>query len=187
MLQQVVGELGPGAADFIRERFAQVFPEDEHHRAAEPIEVVLAQLVEQDVPPAEVDEHRGDDSGQLVDVLDAGAQRLHEARRVQLQHLPVAGAASAEHVADGRAHAEDFQEDARAAVVEVLTDVAPSVEQDLLVGLRDLRRVHRVRPPRVAARPQPLCAEPKPFDNEPSHSMCCHLVIGAGTKILPIQ
>ena len=29
--------------------------------------------------------------------------------------------------------------------------------------------------------------QPKPFDNKPSHSMCCHLAIGAGTKILPIQ
>ena len=26
----------------------------------------------------------------------------------------------------------------------------------------------------------------KPFDNKPSHSMCCHLAIGAGTKIIPI-
>ena len=30
-------------------------------------------------------------------------------------------------------------------------------------------------------------AVPKPFDNKPSHSMCCHLAIGAVTKILPIQ
>ena len=28
---------------------------------------------------------------------------------------------------------------------------------------------------------------PKPFANKPSHTMCCHLAIGAGTKILPIQ
>ena len=28
---------------------------------------------------------------------------------------------------------------------------------------------------------------PKPFDNKPSHSMCCHLAIEAGTKIIPIQ
>ena len=28
--------------------------------------------------------------------------------------------------------------------------------------------------------------EEKPFDNKPSHSMCCHLAIGAGTKIIPI-
>ena len=27
----------------------------------------------------------------------------------------------------------------------------------------------------------------KPFDNNPSHSMCCHLAIGTGTKIIPIQ
>ena len=27
----------------------------------------------------------------------------------------------------------------------------------------------------------------KPFDNKPSHSTCCHLAIGLGTKILPIQ
>ena len=28
---------------------------------------------------------------------------------------------------------------------------------------------------------------PKPFDNKPSHSTCCHLAIGSGTNILPIQ
>ena len=28
---------------------------------------------------------------------------------------------------------------------------------------------------------------PKPFDNEPRHSTCCHLAIGSGTKILPIS
>ena len=28
---------------------------------------------------------------------------------------------------------------------------------------------------------------PKPFDNKPSHSMCCHLAITAGTKMVPIQ
>ena len=27
----------------------------------------------------------------------------------------------------------------------------------------------------------------KPFDNKPSHSTCCHLAIGSGTKIIPIQ
>ena len=28
---------------------------------------------------------------------------------------------------------------------------------------------------------------PKPFDNKHSHSICCHLAIGAGTESLPIQ
>ena len=28
---------------------------------------------------------------------------------------------------------------------------------------------------------------PKPFDNEPGHSTCCHLATGAGTKIRPVQ
>ena len=28
---------------------------------------------------------------------------------------------------------------------------------------------------------------PKPFANKPSHSTCCHLAIGSGTNILPIQ
>ena len=28
---------------------------------------------------------------------------------------------------------------------------------------------------------------PKPFDNKPSHSTCCHLAIGSGTIIIPIQ
>ena len=31
------------------------------------------------------------------------------------------------------------------------------------------------------------CVTPKPFDNKPGHPMCCHLAIGSGTKILPIQ
>ena len=28
---------------------------------------------------------------------------------------------------------------------------------------------------------------PDQIDNKPSHSMCCHLAIGAATQILPIQ
>ena len=32
-----------------------------------------------------------------------------------------------------------------------------------------------------------LCLLPKPFDNKPSHSTYCHLAIGSGTNILPIQ
>ena len=28
------------------------------------------------------------------------------------------------------------------------------------------------------------CTVPKPFDNKPSHSMCCHLAIVAGTNII---
>ena len=29
--------------------------------------------------------------------------------------------------------------------------------------------------------------EAKPFDNKPSHSTCCHLTIGAGTKLIHIH
>ena len=30
-----------------------------------------------------------------------------------------------------------------------------------------------------------ICVSAKPFDNKPSHSMCCHLAIGAGAKNYP--